>query len=116
MLIDFSQGENTVREKFMLIDQGFYSRLVEPLLHKFTSRIVAVDGQAVKASRRSGERASEHILTFYDTENRVVLGQKLIGNKENEISHASSMVEDSIGQDALLRPMRSIRRRSLLQL
>lgn len=94
MLIDFSQGENTVREKFMLIDpeqfQGFYSRLVEPLLHKFTSRIVAVDGQAVKASRRSGERASEHILTFYDTENRVVLGQKLIGNKENEISHASS--------------------------
>lgn len=116
MLIDFSQGENTVREKFMLIDpeqfQGFYSRLVEPLLHKFTSRIVAVDGP----SRRSGERASEHILTFYDTENRVVLGQKLIGNKENEISHASSMVEDSIGQDALLRPMRSIRRRSLLQL
>ncbi len=43
----------------MLIDpeqfQGFYGRLVEPLLHKFTSRIVAVDGQAVKASRRSGE-------------------------------------------------------------
>ena len=40
----------------MLIDpeqfQGFYGRLVEPLLHKFTSRIVAVDGQAVKASRR----------------------------------------------------------------
>lgn len=55
MLIDFSQGENTVREKFMLIDpeqfQGFYSRLVEPLLHKFTSRIVAVDGPPEEAEK-----------------------------------------------------------------
>lgn len=104
----------------MLIDpeqfQGFYGRLVEPLLHKFTSRIVAVDGQAVKASRRSGERAGKYILTFYDTENGIALGQKLIGSKENEITHAASMVEGSIWQDALLRPMRSIRRKSSLQL
>ena len=63
----------------MLIDpeqfQSFYGRLVEPLLHKFTSRIVAVDGQAVKASRRSGERAGKYILTFYDTENGIALGK-----------------------------------------
>ncbi len=90
-------SHDTVRRLLMLIDpeqfQGFYGRLVEPLLHKFTSRIVAVDGQAVKASRRSGERAGKYILTFYDTENGIALGQKLIGNKENEITHAASMVE-----------------------
>ena len=52
-----------------------------------------MDGQAVKASRRSGERAGKYILTFYDTENGIALGQKLIGSKENEITHAASMVE-----------------------
>ncbi len=85
-------SHDTVRRLLMLIDpeqfQSFYGRLVEPLLHKFTSRIVAVDGQAVKASRRGGERAGKYILTFYDTENGIALGQKLIGNKENEITHA----------------------------
>lgn len=67
MLIDFSQGENTVREKFMLIDpeqfQGFYSRLVEPLLHKFTSRIVAVDGQAVKEAEKEPVNISLRSMT-----------------------------------------------------
>lgn len=90
-------SHDTVRRLLMLIDpeqfQSFYGRLVEPLLHKFTSRIVAVDGQAVKASRKSAERAGKYIPTFYDTENGIALGQKLIGSKENEITHAASMVE-----------------------
>lgn len=90
-------SHDTVRRLLMLIDpkqfQSFYGRLVEPLLHQFTSRVVAVDGQAVKASRISGHRAGKYILTFYDTENGIALGQKLIGDKENEITHATSMVE-----------------------
>ena len=88
---------DTVRRLLMLIDpeqfQNFYGRLMEPLLHKFTSRIVAVDGQAVKASRESTQKAGKYILTFYDTDNGIALGQKLIGKKENEITHAASMVE-----------------------
>ncbi|WP_304626412.1 transposase family protein, partial [uncultured Parasutterella sp.] len=46
-------SHDTVRRLLMLIDpdqfQSFYSKLVKPLLHKFTSRVVAVDGQAVRA-------------------------------------------------------------------
>ena len=52
-----------------------------------------MDGQAVKASRRNVERAGKYILTFYDIENGIALGQKLIGNKKNEITYAASMVE-----------------------
>lgn len=91
-------SHDTVWRLLMLIDpeqfQNFYGRLVEPQLHKFTSRIVAVDGQAVKASRESTQKAGKYILTFYDTDNGIALWQKLIGKKENEITHAaSSMVE-----------------------
>ncbi len=60
ILEDFPRQDishDTVRRLLMLIDpdqfQGFYGRLVEPLLHKFTSRVVAVDGQAVRASKKN---------------------------------------------------------------
>ena len=113
-------SHDTVRRLLMLIDpeqfQGFYGRLVEPLLHKFTSRIVAVDGQAVKASRRSGERAGKYILTFYDTENGIALGQSSSGARKMRSRTPPQWLRGSIWQDALLRPMRSIRRKSSLQL
>ncbi len=88
---------DTVRRLLMLIDphefQGFYSRLVSPLLHQFCSRVVAVDGQAIKAPKNSKMRGGRYILSFYDTENGVVLSQKLINEKENEITYASPMIE-----------------------
>lgn len=62
MLIDFSQGENTVREKFMLIDpeqfQGFYSRLVEPLLHKLLLELLQ---WTVKRSKPPEEAEKEPV-------------------------------------------------------
>ncbi len=90
-------SHDTVRRLLMLIDpdqfQSFYSKLVKPLLHKFTSRVVAVDGQAVRASKNSIQKNGKYILTFYDTDNGIALGQKLIGEKHNEITYAADMVE-----------------------
>ena len=90
-------SHDTVRRLLMLIDpdqfQSFYSKLVKPLLHKFTSRVVAVDGQAVRASKNSTQKNGKYILTFYDTDNGIALGQKLIGEKHNEITYAADMVE-----------------------
>lgn len=84
----------------MLIDpeqfQSFYGRLVVSLLHKFTSRSVAMDGQAVKASRRTGERAAKYILTFYDTENGIALGQKFIGTRKMKSRTPPQWLRDSI--------------------
>ena len=90
-------SHDTVRRLLMLIDpdqfQSFYSKQVKPLLHKFTSRVVAVDGQAVRASKNSTQKNGKYILTFYDTDNGIALGQKLIGEKHNEITYAADMVE-----------------------
>ena len=90
-------SHDTVRRLLMLIDpdqfQSFYSKLGKPLLHKFTSRVVAVDGQAVRASKNSTQKNGKYILTFYDTDNGIALGQKLIGEKHNEITYAADMVE-----------------------
>ena len=90
-------SHDTVRRLLMLIDpdqfQSFYSKLGKPLLHKFTSRVVAVDGQAVRASKNSTQKNGKYILTFYDTDNGIALGQKLIGERHNEITYAADMVE-----------------------
>ena len=81
----------------MLVDpsefQKLYKHLVAPLIYKFHQRIVAVDGQAVRASKTAKVKTGKYVLSFFDTENGVVLGQKLIGEKENEITHAADMVE-----------------------
>mgnify|MGYP001179367184 CR=1 FL=1 len=90
-------SHDTVRRLLMLIDPAefasFYKRLVTPLLDRYLSRVVAVDGQAVRASRTDKAASGRFVLTFYDTENGVALCQKVVGEKENEITHAASMVE-----------------------
>ena len=77
-------SHDTVRRLLMLIDpdqfQSFYGKLVKPLLHQFTSRVVAVDGQAVRATKSLAQKNGKYILTFYDTDNGIALGQKLIGH------------------------------------
>lgn len=91
-------SHDTIRRLLMLIDpskfQSFYQRLVTPLLCQFGLRVIAADGQAVRASKNSLAKHGKYILSFYDTDNGIVLGQKLIGDKENEITHNSSMVKD----------------------
>ncbi|MDL2058475.1 ISAs1 family transposase [Mesosutterella sp. AGMB02718] len=91
-------SHDTVRRLLMLIDPqqfaSFYSRLVTPLLDKMASRIVAVDGQAVRASKNPQAASGRYLLCFWDTENGIALGQKLIGPKGNEITYAAEMVKD----------------------
>ena len=90
-------SHDTVRRLLMLIDpdqfQSFYGKLVKPLMHQFTTRVVAVDGQAVRATKSLAQKNGKYILTFYDTDNGIALGQKLIGEKHNEITYAADMVE-----------------------
>lgn len=90
-------SHDTVRRLLMLVDpsefQKLYKHLVAPLIYQFHQRIVAVDGQAVRASKTAKVKTGKYVLSFFDTENGVVLGQKLIGEKENEITHAADMVE-----------------------
>ena len=90
-------SHDTVRRLLMLIDpsqfQCFYRKLIQPLIHQFNSRVIAVDGQAIRASKTPKLKTGKYILTFYDTDNGLCLSQQLIGEKENEITHAADMVE-----------------------
>lgn len=46
----------------------------------------------VRASSTAGKHGDRYILSFYDTFNGVVLGQKLVGEKSNEIPVAQEMI------------------------
>lgn len=63
--------------------RNFYIEIAEKLIKKTRGRIVAVDGQAVRATgRRSKDMDALHgtrmLMSVYDTTNRVCLAQELI--------------------------------------
>lgn len=90
-------SHDTVRRVLMLVEpeqmKAFYDIVVTPLIEKTGLRIVSADGQAIRASKTTKFKSGKYILSFYDSDNGVVLGQKLIGEKENEITHAATMAE-----------------------
>lgn len=96
-------SHDTIRKNFMLIrpkkfDQ-FFESLITPLLQNQEERIINVDGQAVRASgRRTADRPKIHgtryVMNIYDSTNRVVLLQRLIGKKKNEISVGFRMISE----------------------
>lgn len=66
-------------------------RLTQPLIKQADKRLLSVDGQAVRASRDETDR-SPYILNVRDCSNSVTITQELIGAKENEITHSSSLI------------------------
>lgn len=79
-------------------------------------RVVSADGQTLRASKTNKLKAGKYILNFYDTDNRVVLGQKLIGEKENETTHASLLVEGFDLRGRVVTQTHQLHRRNLLKL
>lgn len=90
-------SHDTVRRVLMLVEpeqmKAFYDMVVTPLIEKTELRIVSADGQAIKAAKTTKLKTGKYILSFYDSDNGVVLGQKLIGEKENEITHAAKLAK-----------------------
>ena len=87
-------SHDTVRKALMLVEpeslNSLYAELISPLL-KTCDRIIAADGQAIKATgKTSPEDENKHgiymLMNFYDATNRVCLYHRLIQRKENEIT------------------------------
>ncbi len=89
-------SHDTVRRLIAMIGpdsaKELIERLTKPLISEVGNRLISVDGQAVRASRDENDR-SPYILNVRDTTNCLTLTQKLIGAKENEITHASELIK-----------------------
>ena len=95
---DFPESDpshDTVRRLIMILGKHngkeLLERLTKPLLSELSERVVAVDGQAVRAAGH-GEDGSRYLLNVYDSDNGVCLSQWLIGSRENEIVHAANLI------------------------
>ena len=98
-------SHDTVRRSLMLLNpekfEQFLLHLLEPLVKKSVRRVLAADGQAIKASGRMSvgkdgkERMSGHymVMNIYDTSNRVTLAQEVIDKKTNEITVGPRLLE-----------------------
>ena len=87
MLAQAPVSHDTVRKVMLLADPKKFANMCQKLTAGLASelegRVIAADGQAVKASRNTGENGGSAymIMNFYDTVGRVCIGQKLIDRK-----------------------------------
>ena len=90
-------SHDTVRKLMMLADPAKFWSLCRSLTAGLASdiegRVIAADGQAVKATARSGDHGARMIMNFYDASGRVCIGEKLIDLKTNEITAGPEILE-----------------------
>lgn len=88
-------SHNTVRFNSMIIGEdknaALIERSVEMLCNKLSYSVIAVEEQAVRASRNASEH-SPYVLNIMDADNELVLSQQESGEKNNEITHASKLI------------------------
>lgn len=98
-------SHDTVRRITMIIGKdknaALIERFVKMLRSKLSHPIIAVDGQAVRASRNSAEH-SPYVLNIMDADNELILAQQVIGDKNNEITHATKLISTLDIQGAIV--------------
>ena len=89
-------SHDTVRRITMIIGKDKNAALIERFVEMLRSRlshpVIAVDGQAIRASRDSSQH-SPYVLNIMDADNELILAQQVIGEKNNEITHASKLID-----------------------
>lgn len=95
-------SHDTVRRLLLLIDPNefdqFYSQMTLPLVREQTGRIIAADGQAVRATALTDNsdgqpHSAYYLMNLYDTASKVCLGHKIIDKKTNEITVGPQLVK-----------------------
>ena len=87
-------SHDTVRRLTMLagkLNSDKINQCTAPLLDALSSRVIAVDGQAVRTAGKT-MGAPQYFLNVYDSDNQVCLEHVLIGAKENEITRAARLI------------------------
>lgn len=58
-----------------------------------TRRVLAADGQAVRATRVEGKSKPKYVLSVYDSDSELILAQDIVGDKTNEITHIEGVLQ-----------------------
>ncbi|MDO4840046.1 MAG: ISAs1 family transposase [Desulfovibrionaceae bacterium] len=59
-----------------------------------TRRVLAADGQAVRATRiEAGKPRPKYVLSVYDSGSELILAQNIVGDKTNEITHIEGVLQ-----------------------
>lgn len=89
-------SHDTVRRLIKLIgkqqSEPLIKRFTKPLISSIKHRVVALDGQSVKASKTLQQPRGQYVLNVYDSDDQLCLEQRVIGEKENEITHAADLI------------------------
>lgn len=101
---DFSKvSHDTVRRALMMVDvtnfEEFMKLILSPLVKPGINRVIAADGQAVRATGKYDSKKDcvsnwTMMMNFYDVSNRVVLAHRAISEKTNEITVGPAMLEN----------------------
>ena len=91
-------SDDTVRSVIKIVGRtnvnDFIEHFTAPLLETFKLRVLAMDGQAVRAaSSQEHPLHSRYVLNMYDTDNELCVQQVLIEEKQNEITQAVNLVK-----------------------
>jgi predicted transposase YbfD/YdcC len=91
-------SHDTFRRVFSLLDaQAFQERFIRWVEGVFTvtrGQIIAIDGKTLRGSRDDGKgRAALHLVSAWASENGVLLGQRAVDEKSNEITAIPLLLE-----------------------
>ena len=81
-------GEAIVIEEFEQVVSEFFR------CRTGRGEAVAVDGKTLRGTIESGQTQGQHLLAVYDVEKGVVLQQRQVASKENEISAAPDLLKE----------------------
>lgn len=90
-------SHDTINRLMRLISPGQYAAFLktytEPALEFLRRRFIHLDGQCVKGSKSAEATAGRNIFNVYESETGLLLTQKVIDTKENEIPTGTELLK-----------------------
>lgn len=91
-------AHDTFRRVFMLIDTGRFEACFEAWARSFGAsldrEVVAIDGKTIRGSfDRGREQGPLHVISAWASDRKLVLGQRQVGDKSNEITAIPELLD-----------------------
>ncbi len=100
-------SHDTFRRVFMLIDpdafEAGFTRWVGSLVDRFEREVVAIDGKTIRRSFDHGrEQSPLHVVSAWASEQGLVLGQRCVDGKSNEITAVPELLDQLALQNSIV--------------